>query len=1262
MMNKNERFITLTERLYVGFVKYTTFFEEEIERLEGELEKKQNGLIRNEGISKELLLYDTNDKVNNNLNFVDKEFKEGVQETEYLTNNINKSDEKINYDIKKELQINNSTNKKQIIINEYKTSCESLDKLRLENELELQKENYKIYNIYSEKILTLYYQLKGNYEESSMIVSTTSSLKSLPSNGEQNEVFNDGDNILSDPSFQDSIIKENKKEIPVENTKLYKKSKDSLISRSDSITSTRQSLSNYTLSTTTSLKKQLLASNCVRRTSLINTNQVITSPQGPSNNSKENNIIISNRQFSQTLTSTVGEHSHISKNNIKPLQEEEVCINKNKLTRRFSSKTNINISDTFNNKTITEDCNHSFITPSSSFLTTVTNFIFNSNSLSKSSQLNNKSSLCIELEISNMMGRLQLEIKGIIGFARLTTGDTFEVSFKHGNQKIKSRGKTLPDKTQIWDTTTIMLECLPTHPIEVKVQEVKFFKSKTLSERNFDPSSFFTTTSQLVTMNLNSSGTIKLQFIITWIPLLASKTISNQSTLPTTNLVRSATQLTSMPYSPTITVKNSTSFCVSHPVTRAKSSLGNDNEKNRPRIVLRDKKRNKNKGESNIQKDQWRASTTLLDAAYNNLSKSIPTLDSLSALKELSRSKNNIDNENIFELEDEIPTIEENQRSSKFFSVSMNQLSVPDDTTISRNNGTPSPKAISDNGNVDERHSTEQTIQFNNKDINESFFTSTTSNSSGIGSDVSNNSEQGLKIIDELLGIIDVLRENISILRKNEIVEINAFEAGMLSWESVLKFNRANIIEDRKFGKIAKNRDINSGYSNNKKGNMYTSVNNKESNNHSMIQYDDLDDNVLVESFNNSSISKLSGNIGLNKNTSQYTINRSYCGGNNYSPVISERQYNNSTLSGSCGPSQRRFKQFRDRRKSLGIVFDQMSMSDISNNGIVRPWNNGGDVMSVSEYSFDLYKSATSNSQLDDCLKHHLINALNIVKTLTQIVNRTPFEYKISQLLGNLDNSTLALEEMMLINDNLPNIPNVSNMLSELGVECDIQELWLGICYSLSSFLIIPTKELTIKLYEYVSPIVSVRYPDLVNQVISRFMKVMCDEMYWNTSSVSLYQFISTLRGKKIKTYFENLAHEGWISKKLSSDDCNEIAEIMYRLKNIPMVPPIESLRSIALVLLSEKEESIQPVCLYLVNSNAELAEDLTTCFLALLEDDDEKTRIASCRVLSILKPRNVLKQLEYVMNYDTSEVVRRNAKHALTCIGFNITNESVQC
>lgn len=46
---------------------------------------------------------------------------------------------------------------------------------------------------------------------------------------------------------------------------------------------------------------------------------------------------------------------------------------------------------------------------------------------------------------------------------------------------------------------------------------MKFFKSRCLNEHAFDPSKFFVQQPQLVTMNLNAIGTIKLQLIVTWL-------------------------------------------------------------------------------------------------------------------------------------------------------------------------------------------------------------------------------------------------------------------------------------------------------------------------------------------------------------------------------------------------------------------------------------------------------------------------------------------------------------------------------------------------------------------------------------------------------------------------------------------------------------------------------------------------------------------------------------------------------------------------
>lgn len=63
-----------------------------------------------------------------------------------------------------------------------------------------------------------------------------------------------------------------------------------------------------------------------------------------------------------------------------------------------------------------------------------------------------------------------MPFSAIVGFARITAGDVFEVVIKHGTQRWKSRGKTQPDKTQRWDQPAVAFDCLGDAPVIVKVE------------------------------------------------------------------------------------------------------------------------------------------------------------------------------------------------------------------------------------------------------------------------------------------------------------------------------------------------------------------------------------------------------------------------------------------------------------------------------------------------------------------------------------------------------------------------------------------------------------------------------------------------------------------------------------------------------------------------------------------------------------------------------------------------------------------------
>ncbi|KAG1667399.1 Rho family-interacting cell polarization regulator 2 [Nymphon striatum] len=120
----------------------------------------------------------------------------------------------------------------------------------------------------------------------------------------------------------------------------------------------------------------------------------------------------------------------------------------------------------------------------------------------------------IENELEQMMGTLTLQMKG---FARLCPGDVFEICIKHGPQKWKNRGRVMKNSEQTWDNEQTTFKVLLPDVLVIKAVEVKGLgKNSMLGNKFCDTADLFSAHPQIMTVNLNSSGSLKLNLIVTW--------------------------------------------------------------------------------------------------------------------------------------------------------------------------------------------------------------------------------------------------------------------------------------------------------------------------------------------------------------------------------------------------------------------------------------------------------------------------------------------------------------------------------------------------------------------------------------------------------------------------------------------------------------------------------------------------------------------------------------------------------------------------
>lgn len=91
--------------------------------------------------------------------------------------------------------------------------------------------------------------------------------------------------------------------------------------------------------------------------------------------------------------------------------------------------------------------------------------------------------------------------------------------------------------------------------------------------------------------------------------------------------------------------------------------------------------------------------------------------------------------------------------------------------------------------------------------------------------------------------------------------------------------------------------------------------------------------------------------------------------------------------------------------------------------------------------------------------------------------------------------------------------------------------------------------------------------------VLDNVMNLLVNNGEWEPEKISLFQFVGLFRGKHLTSFIENLAHESWITSNLMSSNTNTVLDVMERLSNVPVVPPLESLRHIGLCLLRNNRD-----------------------------------------------------------------------------------------
>lgn len=124
-----------------------------------------------------------------------------------------------------------------------------------------------------------------------------------------------------------------------------------------------------------------------------------------------------------------------------------------------------------------------------------------------------------ETELENLLGEFHIKMKGLAGFARLCPGDQYEIFMRYGRQRWKLKGRIEVNSRQSWDGDEMVFMPLITDLINIKVTELKGLATHMLVGSVIcETKELFTAMPQVVAVDVNDLGTIKLNLEVTWYP------------------------------------------------------------------------------------------------------------------------------------------------------------------------------------------------------------------------------------------------------------------------------------------------------------------------------------------------------------------------------------------------------------------------------------------------------------------------------------------------------------------------------------------------------------------------------------------------------------------------------------------------------------------------------------------------------------------------------------------------------------------------